>query len=260
MSSYITSISSFIKQHRAECICFALYIGLALFGAYFHEATYDESQSWQIAKTASWHDIVLLIPMYEGHPPFWHLFLAIPAKLGIHWHITYAIIGLICMVTSGFLIFFKAPFPRWVRCLLPFNFFLFYRYGIVVRPYCIMLVLLLLLALFFPQKDKRPGLFVGLLIALCMCHVFGIAIAGGITLAWLWEIKAKRTWKEYLPALFKDKRFHYMLGMLALVIAIALLFVIPRNEYNFVATHASSPLRQLIYTFLALPADAVLTS
>ena len=107
-----------------------------------HEITYDEAQAWQIAKTASWKDILLLIPFYEGHPPFWHLLLAGPAKLGLSWHTVYAILGMGCMIASGLLLFFKAPFPRWVLCLLPFNFFLFYQYGIIVRPYALMMLLM----------------------------------------------------------------------------------------------------------------------
>lgn len=257
---HFSIVLSFYKQHRTECVCFLIFIALALIGLISHEITYDEAQAWQIARTAPLKDILFLVPMYEGHPPFWHLLLAGPAKWGASWHWVYGIIGFICMVASGCLLFFKAPFPRWVRCLLPFNFFLFYQYGVVVRPYCIIMLLMFLLALYFPQKDQRPGLFVGLLAGLCMSHLFGIAIAGGITLAWLWQMRAARPWKVYIPALFKDKRFHYMLGMLALVILIIGLIVMPRGEENFVPTKAASTWKQLIYIFLATPADAVLTN
>lgn len=254
------TVFSFIKQHRAECICFVLLAILACVGTFFHEITYDEAQSWQIAKTAPWKDIVFLIPMYEGHPPFWHLLLAGPAKLGISWHVVYALLGIPCLLASAGLLLFKAPFPRWVRCLLPFNFFLCYQYGIIVRPYCIMMLLIMLLAIYFPQKDKRPGLFVGLLTGLCMCHVFGIAIAGGITLAWLWEMRAARPWKTYIPSLFKDRRFYYMLGMLGLVIVTIGLILVPHNNEYFIPTRAAFLWRHAIYIFLAMPADAVLTN
>ena len=257
---HFSAILSFYKQHRAECLCLLLFVVLALIGLVSHEITYDEAQSWQIARTAPWKDILLLVPMYEGHPPFWHLLLAGPAKLGASWHWVYGVIGFVCMVTSGCLLFFRAPFPRWVRCLLPFNFFLFYQYGIIVRPYCIIVLLMLLLALYFPQKDQRPGLFVGLLMGLCMCHLFGIAIAGGITLAWLWQMRNARAWKIYIPALCKDKRFHYMLGMLALVIFIVGIIVMPRGGESFASTKPSSIWQQIIYVFLAMPADAVLTN
>ena len=259
MSHFHTSILAFIKQHKIECACLTLFVLLALLGIYFHEITWDEAQSWQIARTASWKDIVFSIPLYEGHPPFWHLFLAGPAKLGAPWHWVCGVISFVCMTASACLLFFKAPFPRWVRCLLPFNFFLFYQYGIIVRPYGIMMLIMLLLAMYFPQKDKKPGLFVGLLAGLCMCHLYGIAIAGGITLAWLWQMRADRPWKEYVIALCKDKRFHYLLGLLTLVILIMGIIVMPRSGENFVSTKPASIWQQVLYIFLAMPADAVLT-
>ncbi len=251
----------FIKQHRVECICFAVFIILAVIGFCVHEPSYDEAQAWMIAKTATWKDLFFLIPFYEGHPPFWHLLLAGPARLGASLPVTAGILGLILMLANGYLLFFKAPFPRWVRCLLPFNFFLFFQYGIIVRPYGLMCLLILLLAMYFPQKDKRPGLFVGLLAALCACHLFGMAIAGGITLAWLWEMKDHRPWKTYLPALRKDKRFHWLLGLLGWTLLILACIAIPRAGMHL--RSAAPPLsivRQAIYVLLAMPAEAVLTN
>lgn len=256
----MTSFFDFIRQHRAQCICFALFIVLACIGFCIHEMWYDEAQAWQIARTASLKDIVFSIPHWEGHPPFWHLLLAIPAKLGVPWQWGVGTIGLLFMLVNGFLIFFKAPFPRWVCCLLPFSYFLFYQYGIIVRPYSAMTLTLLLLAIYFPQKDKRSTLYIALLAALCMCHIFGIAIAGGITLAWLWELKSNRPWKVYIPALLRDSRFHKMLCLLGFVI---LLFICMHQTDGVLSTylfHTRSVLKQILYVLFAAPADAVLTN
>ncbi len=251
----------FFRTHRAECICFALYIVLALVGFCVHEPSYDESQAWMIAKTATWKDLFLLIPFQEGHPPFWHLLLAGPARLGMPLPLAAGILGMLVMLANGYLLFFKAPFARWVRCLLPFSFFLFYQYGIIVRPYGLMCLLMLLLAIYFPQKDARPGLFVGLLAALSACHLFGLAIAGGITLAWLWEIKNARPWGEFIRTLLKDKRFYWMLGLLGWAVLILVCIAWPRAGKHL---HSAAPpvsiVRQLIYVLLAIPAEAVLTN
>ncbi len=259
MKQWMIAFSTFVKQHRPECMGYILFIGLAVFGLWVHEPAYDEAQAWMIAKTATWHDIFLLIPLYEGHPPFWHLLLAVPAKLGVSWHAAATGLGLLFMLANGFLLFFKAPFPRWVRCLLPFSYFLFFQYGIFVRPYTPLMTLLFLLAMYFPQKDKRPSLFIGLLALLCMCHLFGIAIAGGIVLAWLWEIKNGRSWKNYLLALYKDARFHKMFILLLWVIFIANLLVDPDGNI-YQAIYTVSYVRQAIYVLLAMPAEAVLTN
>ena len=248
-----------IRQYPVESSCFGLFILLAVVGCCNHEMWYDEAQAWQIARSASVKDILFVIPHWEGHPPFWHLLLAIPAKLGVPWQWGVNTVGLLFMLASGFLIFFKAPFPRWVRCLLPFNYFLFYQYGIIVRPYAPLTLLMLLLAVYFPQKDKRPALYVGLLAALCACHLFGIAIAGGITLAWLWELKASRPWKTYFTALLKDTRFHKMLLLLGFVIV---LFIGMRQTDGVLTAYLAytkSFIKQLLYVLFALPADTVLT-
>ncbi len=251
--------ASFVAKHKAECVCFALFIASAIFGFCVHEPWYDEAQAWQIAKTASLHDIVFVIPHWEGHPPFWHLFLAIPAKLGMPWQWAFPLLGMSFLLVNGFLLFFKAPFPRWVRCLLPFNYFLLWQYGVIFRPYSAMILVILLLAIYFPQKDKRPYLFTGLLAALCACHLFGIALAGGITMAWLWEIKAQRSWGIYLKQLVTDKRFYGMLVLLAW--AILLLAAIWRTDgfLNGYRKVTVSWVRYIIYLLFCLPAEAVLT-
>ncbi len=259
MSACYATILTFVKQHKTECACLVLFVTLALMGFSFHEMTYDEAQAWQIAKTASWKDIVSLIPIYEGHPPFWHLLLAVPSKLGLSWQVIYPLVGLLCMVTSAILILFKSPFPKWVRCLLPFNYFLLYQYGVIVRPYGLMIVIFLLLALLFPHKEKHPAWFVGLLAALCACHLYGIAIAGGITLAWLWEMRAERPWKIYLPELFKDKRFHYLLGLLVFVLLILGIIFLPHRGTTSIIPVPKSWVRHVIYLLFAMPAEAVLT-
>lgn len=252
---HLSAFTTFIKQHRAECLCLLVFMAAALVGLCAHDPSFDEAQAWLIAKTAPWSDIVFSIPMDEGHPPFWHLLLAVPAKLGMGWQLVYPLLGLVCMGTGSVLILFKSPFPKWVRCLLPFSYFLFYQYGIIVRPYGLMWVILLLLAMTFENKDKRPGVFVGWLAALCACHVYGIAIAGGIALAWLWEIKQQCPWKDFLT----DKRFHYLLGLLAFVVLITGLIFVPHNGKNLQTTYPVAWFRQLIYLLLAMPADAVLT-
>lgn len=256
---FAKKLPTLIQIHRAECICLLIFTLAALLGFHTHELFYDEAQAWQIAKTASWYDMLWVIPVGEGHPPFWHLLLAGPAKLGISWRLIYPLIGLLCMVTGAALILFKSPFPKWVRCLLPFSYFLFYQYGIVVRPYGLMVVIMFLLALTFPKRDEHPAWFVGLLAALCACHLYGIAIAGGITLAWLWEMRAARPWKTYFSALLKDKRFHYLLGLLTFVLLIMGIIFLPHSSTTAAIPLPTSWIRHLIYLLLAMPAEAVLT-
>lgn len=72
----------------------------------FHEPWFDEAQSWLIARDCSWHDLLLVRPHYEGHPPLWWLLLAIPARLGVpyEWGIKS-----IQLVTAVFFVWVAVP-------------------------------------------------------------------------------------------------------------------------------------------------------
>lgn len=248
------------KGRRPEWITWGFFIALLLFAMHMHEPWFDEIQAWFIAKDAPWHDLLWVLPHYEGHPPFFHLLLAIPARLGISGRLGLHCIGALFSIASAYLIIFKSPFPRVARLTLPFSYFLFYQYSVIVRPYNIMVFLMCLLAVYFPQKDKRPGLFVLLLAALCACHLYGIAIAGGIAIAWLWEMKSSLPWKNYFKNLLHDRRFYWLLGLLGWAIAL-LLWIMPRpdafamgNEFQ-----VNSLWQRAIYLLFVMPADAFVT-
>ena len=261
MSSVKNFLLGLWKNNRPECICFGFLIALALFAFGVHEPWYDEIQAWQIARTASWYDILFRIPHFEGHPPLWFVLLAIPAKAGISGLVALRFIGMTTLMLSGFLIIFKAPFPRWIRFLLPFTYFLFIQYGIIVRPYGIMVLLMILLAMAFPSKDEHPGRFVGLLAALCACHLFGICIAGGITIAWLLEIKNGRRWAEFLRGLWRDKRFQWMLGLLVWAVLLMIdTFPASGTEADNKPYSLAILLNSLYYVLLGLPPDAFFTN
>ncbi|MBQ8033258.1 MAG: hypothetical protein IJ266_04845, partial [Elusimicrobiaceae bacterium] len=225
-----------------------------------HEPWFDEQQSWQIAKTASWHDMLFVLPHYEGHPPFWHILLALPARMGISWQIGLRTVGLLFSSCAAWLLIFKSPFPRWFRCLAPFTFFLFYQYSVIVRPYSIMMLLLFLLAIVFPHKDKKPGLFVGLLAGLCACHVYGIAIAGGIACAWLLELKKNATLAVFCKKLVHQKQFYYLLGLLMWACILVAWMCPHPDTFASHLENTTSLWERIVYVLFVLPSDAVLTN
>lgn len=252
--------SPLTKGRRPEWITWVFFIALLLFAMHVHEPWFDEIQAWFIAKDAPWHDLLWVLPHYEGHPPFFHLLLAIPARLGMSGTLGLPLIGALFSIASAYLIIFKSPFPRVARLCLPFSYFLFYQYGVIVRPYNLMVFLMCLLAVYFPQKDKRPGLFVLLLAALCACHLYGIAIAGGIAIAWLWEMKGSRPWKDYFKNLWYDKRFYWLLGLLGWAIVLVL-WIMPRPDAFAMGSEfqVNSVWQRAIYLLFIMPADAFLT-
>ena len=243
-----------------------LEIGVILFFAIsyivvtiFHEPWFDEAQAWQIARCASLKDILFTIPHYEGHPALWHLLLFIPAKLGLPFEISLKVIGGLLILLCVYLVEYKSPFKRWFKLLLPFTFFFFYQYGVIVRPYSLLLVLVILAAMFFKGKNDKPFRFVVVLIAMCCTSALGIIIAGGIAISWVIDIISEQGIKETMKSLFTTKR---MLSLwLLLFSALFVCFqVLPKNDKlatNFVKKN--SFIERFVCSLFAFLPDSFLT-
>ena len=173
----------------------------------FHEPWYDEAQAWLIARDGSWSEILFEIPHYEGHPPFWYVVLAVFSKVGADFDLTLKLLTLALNTVAVALLLFKMPFPSTVRLLLPFTYFLFYQHGVICRPYSILLIGFLLAAILWQQKNEKPFRFCLALMLMCASSAYGIIFAGGITLAWLWELKGGISFSGYIRALRKGTRF-----------------------------------------------------
>ena len=261
--SFSKIIGSFNKMQNskskfAELFLLGFYIvSLSLF-MYFHEPWYDEAQAWLIARDGSWKDILFVIPHYEGHPPFWYIILAIFAKSGADFDLTLKILTLVLNAITVYLLLFKSPFPRLVRWILPFTYFLFYQHGVICRPYSILLIGFLLAAMFWKQKNEKPLRFTLSLMLMCASSAYGIIFAGGITLAWLCELKEKYPFGVYVRSLLKGKRF----ASLVLLLLFALLniaSIIPESD-TFAASYGLSGnnplLMRILYMFTGSLADA----
>jgi len=245
----------FSPNFRAEKITFFVFAVLYIAAICIHDPWFDEMQAWLIAKTASWHDLLFVLPHYEGHPPFFHLLLSLPARLGVPWQIGLRMFCALSTLASAYLILFKAPFARWIRLALPFTFFIFYEYGVLARPYNLMWLFVIGAAISFPKRTEKPLLFVFWLALLSMCHLFGLAVAGGIAGVWLWEIRGIFGQKKW----YSDKRLWCLAGLLAFAILI-LSWINPaqqsavREGANWLATVERFP--SLLYI---LPGDVFLT-
>lgn len=247
-----------ISAKKSEWIVLILFSVCYIFVTIFHEPWFDEAQAWQIAKCSSVKDILLVIPHYEGHPPLWHLILAIPAKMGIPFEIGLKSIGFIITITSIILILFVSPIPRIVKLLLPFNYFIFYQYGIVVRPYCLMLLLLLVIAIIFPVKKEHPFWFCGSLGLLCLTSAYGILMAGGIAICVLWDMIMEKGIRQFAKSFFHNKQVLAL--FLLLIFAIILIIeIIPAADCDVTTANPTNALWQrILYALLIMPGESLL--
>ncbi len=246
------------KRKLGEVFLLCVYIlSLSVF-MFFHEPWYDEAQAWLIARDGSWHDILFEIPHYEGHPPFWYIVLAVFAKLGTDFDLTLKILTLVINTVAIALLLFKSPFPRVIRWVLPFTYFLFYQHGVICRPYSILLIGFCLTAICWKIKDEKPFHLVLSLMLMCATSAYGIIFAGGITLAWLWELKGDKKAGEWFRSILTGTRFASLL-LLLLFALLNIASIIPRSD-TFAASYGLSgnnplPMR-LLYMFTGSLADA----
>lgn len=235
-----------------------LYCVLHFVIGHYHEPWFDEAQAWQIAKCASIKEILFKIPHYEGHPPLWHLILAVPAKLGVPYELSLQVISILFSGTAVMLLLKYAPFKEWIKTLLPFTYFMFYQYSIIARPYCMMMLAIVLVAITWGNRQEKTKLFIAGLVFLCMTSAYGIAIAGGISAAWLVEIVYKRPVKKWL----KSRQIRWLCGLFVFA-CVLMVQIVPIENVVAFADHdvdAHVIILKAIYLLLAIMPDTLFTT
>lgn len=246
------------KGHLPELIVLCAYVlSLAVF-MYYHEPWYDEAQAWLIARDGSWHDIFFLIPHYEGHPPVWYLILAVFAKNGADFDLTIKCLTLSINAAAMYLLIYRSPFSRLIRCILPFTYFLFYQHGVICRPYSMLLIGFLLAAHFWQVRNQKPFCMAFSLMLMCASSAYGIIFAGGITLAWLWELRDGKNLKGFLLEVLSGKRLWAYVSLLVFAL-LNIAAIIPKPD-TFAASYGLSGNNpvwlRLIYMYFGSIADA----
>ncbi|PKU90397.1 ABC superfamily ATP binding cassette transporter permease protein [Bifidobacterium thermophilum] len=239
------------------------YIAVVITVMCFHEPWFDEAQSWLMARDCSWHDLLLVRPHYEGHPPFWWLLLAIPARLGVPYEWGIKSIQLMTAVFFVWLLIFRSGLPKVLRIILPFTYFVCFQDGVTSRPYALMHAAMLLAGLSWRERDDHPWRLIGSLVLLCLCSSYGVVLAGSITMVWVW-----RVWRQHgiRGVLMGSKpRLAGWLVLLAVGLGITAL-VWPRpNTYDsgldlLVDSPLPSTWQMVLRFWLCLPSEMMFTS
>ncbi len=223
---------AFSKEHgKCDVITLIIYLLGVCTVSFFHEPWFDEAQAWAIARSGTIKEILFEIPHYEGHPPLWHLILAPFAKLGAPYELSLAAVNIFFMTLAVAVLLFKSPFPKLIRCLLPFNFFLFYQYGVVSRPYCILVLAIFLAAACYKNRNEHPVKYLLCLALMCAVHSYGIIIAGCLCIVWLIEIFTEYKKSGKLADILKDRRCWLMFCLLIFAMLVMAAIVPDENVY-----------------------------
>lgn len=223
---------AFSKEHgKCDVITLIIYLLGVCTVSFFHEPWFDEAQAWAIARSGTIKEILFEIPHYEGHPPLWHLILVPFAKLGAPYELSIAAVNIFFMTLAVAVLLFKSPFPKLIRCLLPFNFFLFYQYGVVSRPYCILVLAIFLAAVCYKNRNEHPVKYLLCLALMCAVHSYGIMIAGCLCIVWLIEIFTEYKKSGKLADILKDRRCWLMFCLLIFAMLVMAAIVPDENVY-----------------------------
>ena len=106
---------------------------------------------------------------------------------------------------------FKAPFNRLIRCTVPFKYFFFYQYGVISRPYSLMMLGFVLSALTYKDRNERPYRFVAALSLVCGASAYGMVIAAGISMVWLLEIFDNSISLEKIQVFLNSKKSYALI-------------------------------------------------
>lgn len=223
---------AFSKKHgKCDVITLIIYLLGVCTVSFFHEPWFDEAQAWAIARSGTIKEILFEIPHYEGHPPLWHLILVPFAKLGAPYELSLAAVNIFFMTLAVAVLLFKSPFPKLIRCLLPFNFFLFYQYGVISRPYCILVLAIFLAAVCYKNRNEHPVKYLLCLALMCAVHSYGIMIAGCLCIVWLIEIFTEYKKSGKLADILKDRRCWLMFCLLIFAMLVMAAIVPDENVY-----------------------------
>ena len=177
------------KETIVLTILFAGYLlfnGILLAG---HELWRDEANVWLVAREMSILQLFREI-RYQGHPCLWYLIVMPFAKAGFPFK-TISVLSCLVMAAAAGIFAYRAPFHPVTKLVCLISPIFSYYYPVVARNYCLIAVLLILLAACHSKRNENPigyGLLLG---ALVQADTIALAAAGLISLMWLWESISK---------------------------------------------------------------------
>lgn len=177
-----------IQEHKSEIILTILLAGYLIFNGILlagHELWRDEANVWLFARDTTIPQLFREI-RYQGHPCLWYLIVMPFAKAGLPFGTLSVLSYLVMAVTAGVFVY-RGPFHPLTKAVCLFSPMFSYYYPVVARNYCLVALLLLLLAELHTRRREKSVLYGILLGLLVQADTIALAPAGLISLMWLWE-------------------------------------------------------------------------
>jgi len=172
-----------IRFKGFETVILAGYAVLVASAISRHEPWADEAQAWQLARYLSLHDLFFTYLHYEGHPILWFVVLRALNLLGVSYGGMHWMCGAIGVAGTALFLFYS-PFPKYLKALLPFTYFLLFQYVVVARSYVFVPPLFYLIALKWKKNPLVLALLLGLL---ANVEMHAAVLSGGLAVVYCIE-------------------------------------------------------------------------
>lgn len=227
MKKYFNELSVKKKEYILYSVILAVFITLSIIVGLKHEYWADEANAWLIAADSSFIELFTKYMHTDGHPALFHVIIKAFQLFGLSYD-NFRIISLIFSTLGVAYFLFKSNYKWYIKVLLPFTYFVFYQYTIVTRGYCLVLLLLGILASLWDKRQEKPIPFTILLILLLSLESYTYLIAGSIYLLYIVEYlyEYKRTKKH-------NKKYIICLIILFISFLLTALYVMPRSDSAF---------------------------
>ncbi|MBC8235128.1 hypothetical protein H8E77_36745, partial [bacterium] len=222
-----------IKKNWLLNLIFLIYVVLIFIIVFKHEQWADEAQAWLLARDSSLFGLLFKNLRYEGHPPLWYLILMLPSKFLPYRAIS--VISVLIAVAGIYIFLHYSSFPKVIKILFPFSYFIFYQYGLVARSYVLLPILFFLIARVYKNKTTKIYQFTALVCLLANVSVYTMMVSLSIMLVHLIDLVKNRS------ELNKKLIMKQVKAYIAFVIVIGLVVIIlwqPQDSsfakgYNF---------------------------
>lgn len=215
------------------------YAVLVILAVLRHEPWADEAQSWLLARDARLPQLWGRLLHYEGTPGLWQTLLYALIRLGLPYR-ALGFVSAAFALAAVILVLRYAPFPLYIRALLPFTYFLCYQYAVIARSYALIAPLLFGIAALYPRAREKP-----IWITVLLCLLAGVSAHGLLISASIWAAL-------YVPLLFQKPERGKLLAASLIYCCVAAVFAAsawPAKDVAF-AEHRSLANLYLLPTIL----------
>lgn len=160
-------------------LVFVAYAAMTLWVGLNHEPWRDEADPWLLMRDGGVGTMLSRVG-YAGTPALWYLLLAPLPKLGLPY-VSMTLLHLAIAWAAMLVFLIAAPFPRTLKVLFAFSYYVSYEYAVVARPYALTVLLLFAPMAAWRDRNARPlrlAFFVALLAHTTTHGLFFAALIG----------------------------------------------------------------------------------